>query len=314
MQNELTTSQIQACIEYYLHVLKVKDYSVHTIALKTEHLAMFTSWLNTQKVVDLADVTLDIFERYMGYLRLKKSDNHPDKYLSISTVRCRLTTVRVFLQFLTKRAFISHREVEKFELPSVGLILPKPILSYQDVLRVIKQIPHNTIKGIRDRAMLECFYATGMRRGEMANLDILDVDFSQRQLRIIHGKGKKDRYVPFGNMATTWLIKYLRDTRPVLAKANTVNAFFLNSQGQRCKPSQLSGLMSKYIKKANINKTGACHQYRHAAATHMLDNDADIRHVQELLGHASISTTQLYLHVSKAKLRSVYAKTHPRAT
>ncbi|MFC4698821.1 tyrosine-type recombinase/integrase [Glaciecola siphonariae] len=313
MQNETSSSQFQACIEYYLNVLIINDYSVNTITLKREHLTAFATWLNGQCIDDFADVTLDVFEQYMGYLRFKKSENHPDKYLSVSTVRCRLTSVRVFLRFLTKRSFILHREVEKYELPSVGLVLPKPILSYRDVLRVIKQIPINTIKGLRDRAMLECFYATGMRRGELVNLDIADVDFSQSQLRIIHGKGKKDRYVPFGNMANIWLIKYLSEARPVLARTHTVNAFFLDSNGQRCKPPQLSSLMSKYIKKANINKTGACHQYRHAAATHMLDNDADIRHVQELLGHASISTTQLYLHVSKAKLRAVYAKTHPRA-
>ena len=141
----------------------------------------------------------------------------------------------------------------------------------------------------------------------------MDVDFSQRQLRITMGKGKKDRYVPFGKTAGKWLLKYLRDSRPMLSSLVSGNAFFLNSIGKRFEPSLLSGLMAKYIKKANINKSGACHQYRHAAATHMVDNDADIRHVQEFLGHASISTTQLYLHVSKAKLRSVYSKTHPRA-
>lgn len=257
-------------------------------------------------------VNIDVFENYMAHVRQLRV-TATKQLLAASTIRCRLTTVRVFLRFLTKRGIISNREVDKYELPSLGLPLPKPILSYDDVLRVLKHIPLTTVKGIRDRAIVECFYASGIRRGELVNLNSLDVDFSQQQLRITLGKGKKDRYVPFGKTAAKWLMKYLRNARPSLSNLQSGNAFFLNSLGTRFRPCLLSELMSKYIRKANINKTGACHQYRHAAATHMVDNDADIRHVQEFLGHASISTTQLYLHVSKAKLRSVYAKTHPRA-
>ncbi|WP_371196117.1 tyrosine-type recombinase/integrase [Glaciecola sp. SC05] len=312
MKTNPSSLQINECISFYLNNLLIKDYTMKTIDNKSENLRFFREWLHSQNIQNLQSVDLDVFEDYMAFLRNKKCNNK-DKNLAPSTVRSRLTSVRVFIQFLTKREIVTHREVEKFELPTIGLILPKPILSYEDVLRIIKQIPQNTVKGIRDRAIVECFYASGIRRSELAALNLLDVDFSNYQLRVVQSKNKKDRYAPFGKTAGKWLKKYLRDVRPLYASLCSGNAFFLNTAGMRFGTSNLSSLMSKYIKKANINKTGACHQYRHAAATHMLDNEADIRHVQEFLGHASISTTQLYLHVSKAKLRRVYTKTHPRA-
>lgn len=312
MKSKPTSINIKACIDFYLNSILVKDYSIHTIALKRRHLEIFQAWLATSNIIDISHVDVDVFEQYMAHMKYA-SVSKANKQLAITVMRCRLTSVRVFLKFLTQREVILHREVDKFELPSIGLPLPKPILSFDDVLCVLKQIPLSTIKGIKDRAIVECFYASGIRRGELVKLNLLDVDFSQRQLRITMGKGKKDRYVPFGKTAGKWLLKYLRDARPMLSNLTSGNAFFLNSLGTRFKPCLLSELMSKYIRKANINKSGACHQYRHAAATHMVDNDADIRHVQEFLGHASISTTQLYIHVSKAKLHSVYSKTHPRA-
>ena len=312
MKTNPLSNDMPACIEFYLHSLLIKDFSQHTMALKRRHLTQFNEWLVSNAILDVMSVDIDVFENYMAYVRQLRV-TATKQLLAASTIRCRLTTVRVFLRFLTKRGIVSNREVDKYELPSLGLPLPKPILSYDDVFKVLKQIPLTTVKGIRDRAIVECFYASGIRRGELVNLNLLDIDFSQQQLRITLGKGKKDRYVPFGKTAAKWLLKYLRDARPSLSTLQSGNAFFLNSLGTRFKPCLLSELMAKYIRKANINKTGACHQYRHAAATHMVDNDADIRHVQEFLGHASISTTQLYLHVSKAKLRSVYAKTHPRA-
>lgn len=312
MNTSPKSCDIDACITFYLNSLLVKDFSEHTIALKKRHLTLFQTWLYGANIRDISHVNVDVFEHYMAFVRNARISKGETK-LAITTIRCRLTSVRVFLKFLTTRAIVLHREVDKYELPSIGLPLPKPILSYDDVLCVLKQIPLTTIKGIRDRAIVECFYASGIRRGELVKLNLLDVDFSQRQLRIVMGKGKKDRYVPFGKTASKWLIKYLRDARPMLSSINSGHAFFLNSLGVRFKPCLLSELMSKYIRKANINKSGACHQYRHAAATHMVDNDADIRHVQEFLGHARISTTQLYIHVSKAKLHSVYSKTHPRA-
>jgi integrase/recombinase XerD len=312
MNIEPSSNDITGCVAFYLNSLLVKDYSIHTIALKRRHLTLFQAWLASSGIASVSQVNVTVFEQYMAYVRSTVSSKNKTS-LATTTIRCRLTSVRVFLKFLTQCEIIVHREVEKYELPSIGLPLPKPILSYDDVLCVLKQIPRTTIKGMRDRAIVECFYASGIRRGELVNLDLLDVDFSQRQLRVVRGKGKKDRYVPFGKTAGKWLVKYLRDARPMLSNLGSGNAFFLNSLGTRFKPCLLSELMSKYIRKANINKSGACHQYRHAAATHMVDNDADIRHVQEFLGHASISTTQLYIHVSKAKLHSIYAKTHPRA-
>ncbi|MDC2889326.1 tyrosine-type recombinase/integrase [Psychrosphaera algicola] len=231
-----------------------------------------------------------------------------------TTIRTRATTVKVFLRGLFTKGIIKTNDCEKFELPKAGKALPKSILSVNDVLLIIKQVPIHTFKGIRDRAIIECFYASGIRRNELVNLSLQDIDFSANLIKIVKGKGGHDRFVPIGKTAILWIQKYLRDARPYFADLGSGQILFLNIDGKKFLPSAMSGLMSKYIKRANLNKFGSCHQYRHAAATHMMDNDADIRHVQEFLGHSSISTTQVYVHVSKAKLQRVYSKSHPRAS
>ena len=139
------------------------------------------------------------------------------------------------------------------------------------------------------------------------------MDFEQYQLRIVQGKGFKDRYVPISKTACFWIYRYVKEVRPKFAIKNSGKSLFLANDGKAFRPSQLSELVAKYIKLADIRKGGACNQYRHAAATHMVDRGADIRNVQAFLGHADISTTQIYVHVSLAKLREVYNNTHPSA-
>jgi integrase/recombinase XerD len=218
------------------------------------------------------------------------------------------------IKILHSKQVLLTNATEHFELPKIGRPLPKPILSTKEVKKVLQQAQYYGAKGVRDRAIMETYYAAGIRRTELRQLNLDDIDFEQRQLRVNQGKGCKDRYVPCAKIACLWIYKYLKEVRGTLTNQHSGKTLFLANNGKAFRDSQLSELVAKYIKLSDVRKKGACNQYRHAAATHMVDNGADIRHVQSFLGHADISTTQIYVHVSMTKLREVYDKTHPSAS
>ncbi len=168
--------------------------------------------------------------------------------------------------------------------------------------------------GLRDRAILETLYSTGIRRMEVVNLTVYDLDMERGTLMVRQGKGKKDRMVPIGERAVAWLERYLNDTRPGLVVPPDDATFFLTSSGEPLSPSRLTQLVREYVDAAEIGKRGACHLFRHTMATLMLENGADIRYIQEMLGHAELSTTQIYTRVSIRRLKTVHALTHPGAT
>ena len=257
-------------------------------------------------------MNVDTLDNYQQYLNLfRKASN--GEGLSIGTRRNRLTSVVVFLRTLFNKDILRDNYFEKFELPKLGRRLPKPVLSVNEIQKVLAQTEPFGLRGIRDRAIMETYYAAGIRRFELGNLALNDIDFEQYQLRVNQGKGCKDRYVPIAKLACLAIYRYLKQVRSSLANKHSGDTLFLANNGKPFRPTQLSDLVAKYIKLADIKKAGACNQYRHAAATHMVDNGADIRHVQEFLGHADISTTQVYVHVSLAKLKAVYQSTHPSA-
>ncbi|MFS1523879.1 tyrosine-type recombinase/integrase [Microbulbifer sp. 2304DJ12-6] len=165
--------------------------------------------------------------------------------------------------------------------------------------------------GLRDRAMLELFYGTGIRRMEMANLSVYDLNPGRKTLLVREGKGRKDRLLPVGERVLHWAERYRRQVRPELVSGKDSCYLFLTDQGQPWPINTLTVLVRKYLRQAGLNKSGACHLFRHAMATHMLDNGADIRYIQTMLGHAKISTTQIYTQVSIEKLREVHRATHP---
>ena len=165
--------------------------------------------------------------------------------------------------------------------------------------------------GLRDRAILETLYTTGMRCGELRNLDVYDLSAERAVIAIRQGKGRKDRMVPVGERALAWLEKYLLDVRPELVTHSNETVLFVTQKGHRFGRNHLSYLVRRYIEKAGITKKGSCHLFRHTAATLMLEGGADLRSLQMLLGHARLTTTQLYTHVSIQRLKEVHAKTHP---
>jgi integrase/recombinase XerD len=165
--------------------------------------------------------------------------------------------------------------------------------------------------GIRDRAMLETLYSTGIRRSELTNLEITDLNRERQTLQIRQGKGHKDRVVPLGQRALKWLERYLDEVRPKLLLEQSEKALFLTSYGEGFNPDVVSRMVSKFIKKAEIGRPGSCHLVRHSCATHMLEGGADIRFIQQLLGHEKLETTAIYTQTSIEQLKAVHARTHP---
>jgi integrase/recombinase XerD len=196
-------------------------------------------------------------------------------------------------------------------------------MNVEEVERLLNQADAQTPIGIRDRAMMEVLYSSAMRRGELCNLSHYDIDWERRLLTIRQGKNKKDRIVPIGQRAVDWLFKYLQDVRPELAagkfakrtckrwRRDPTDKLFLSNFGAAMNPVSVSLLMRAYIEAAGIDKRGACHIFRHTAATLMLENGADLRSIQTLLGHENLNTTQIYTHIAIDHLRKVHDATHP---
>jgi integrase/recombinase XerD len=188
--------------------------------------------------------------------------------------------------------------------------LPRALLSIEDIEAILAVADPNTVPGLRDRAMLETLYSTGIRRTELTNLRRYDADLTRLLVFVHEGKGRKDRVVPLGARAAAWLDKYLIESRSQLL-AHEHEALFINDYGEPVTPAWLATRVRRHMELAGIDKPGSCHLFRHACATHMLDNGADIRFIQAMLGHATLSTTERYTHVAIGKLQQIHAATHP---
>ena len=187
------------------------------------------------------------------------------------------------------------------------------MLSVADVEQIMALPDLCTPLGLRDRAMLELLYATGVRRGELVKLALFDLDLERQALMVREGKGLKDRMIPTGERAVLWCERYLQEARPELAREPDNGVLFLTVTGLSIYDQNLSRLVSSYVRDSGIGKPGSCHLFRHTMATLMLEGGADIRYVQQMLGHANIASTQIYTRVSLRKLRAVHAATHPGA-
>ena len=219
--------------------------------------------------------------------------------------------VKMFFKWLIKKRHIPYNPASEMDLPYLPKTLPKNILTPSEVSRILNTIDTTTPIGIRDRAMMETFYSTGIRRLELKNLKIDHINMEQGLLIVAHGKGRKDRFIPIGERAIQWIEKYITDSRPLFARSSDDNTLFIGDYGKALSVSSIGQCMHKIIKQADMGKAGSCHIFRHSMATHMLENGADIRYIQQMLGHAKLTSTQIYTQVSIRKLKEVHEKTHP---
>lgn len=230
-----------------------------------------------------------------------------------STVARKLASIKAFYRFLTAERYIRRNPAEVLEAASRGLHLPK-VLSVQEVERLLDEPNLGTLDGYRDKTMLELLYATGMRVSELVNVPVKNVDMKMQYV-IVMGKGSKERMLPLGRTALHYLEHYLSVVRPQLlhGKPEAAAELFVTGWGGPMTRERFYEIIVAYGKSAGISKRVTPHMLRHSFATHLLNNGTDLRIVQELLGHADISTTQIYTHLDVERLREVYDKTHPRA-
>jgi integrase/recombinase XerD len=228
-----------------------------------------------------------------------------------ATIARRLAALKAFYQFLLRERRINQDPTANLESPKLEKRLPK-VLTVREVERLLAQPDPSQPAGMRDRAMLELLYATGIRVSELVSLSVADVNLEMGYIRC-SGKGAKERIVPLGSLAIQSCKEYLERARLRLVKHESEQALFVNHHGHRLTRQGFWKIVKRYADDARIEKEITPHTLRHSFATHLLENGADLRSVQEMLGHADISTTQIYTHVTKGRLKEVYARTHPRA-
>jgi len=288
--------------------MKIAGYSAHTIDARRVAMRRFITWCVERDLDDPRAITKPILERYQRHLfYYRKADGKP---LTVATQLGCLTPLKTWFKWLARANHILYNPASELDLPRQPQQLPRSLLSVQEVEAILAEAEPKSLIGLRDRAMLETLYSTGLRRMEMVGLARYDVDVTRGLVFVREGKGGRDRVVPLGDRACAWVERYLNEARPELA-LHEVEALFVTDYGEPVNPVFLASKVKRYMEFAGIHKVGACHLFRHACATHMLENGADTRFIQALLGHAKLETTQIYTHVSIEKLKEIHAATHP---
>ena len=311
MSKGLNLRELGECAEFYYKDCLALGESNYTLKTKRLLLAQFINWAQKRGISQLQELDLLVLEEYRRFLNsYRKRNGEP---LDISTQYARLMAVTKFVKTMDYYDVIDGVFAKKFRLPRIPRRLPKDIPTTDDIEQVLKQALIMGRLGLRNRAIIEVFYATGIRRIELVNMNLPDIDFTRQILTVREGKNKNDRNVPIAQRALEWVQRYMKEQRPKLACLSSGEALFLSETGQRIKPHKVTDMVTKCVDRSGIDKKGACHLLRHATATEMLRHGADIRQVQEMLGHSDISSTQIYAHVTIKDLNRVYYETHPAA-
>jgi integrase/recombinase XerD len=300
---------LYALLQDYLAWLRVRNYSESTIAGRELFLCTLIDWCGQRGVIRPGAITKPMLERYQRYLfHYRKKNGDP---LSFSSQYNRIVAIRTWFRWLARQNHIVTNPASDLELPRLEKRLPKAILSVREAETVLAQPDVTDALGLRDRAILETLYSTGIRRMELVRLHVQSVDGERGTLLVRQGKGKKDRMIPIGERAVLWIEKYLADARPKLVCGRDEGVLFLNRLGEAIRVDSLTTTVRGYIERAQIGKAGSCHLFRHTMATLMLENGADIRFIQAMLGHVNLSTTEIYTQVSIKKLKEIHTLTHP---
>jgi integrase/recombinase XerD len=297
-------------VEEFCADMAARGYSERTVGNRRFMLSYLAAWLAERGITRPAEVTRPVLESYQRWLfHYRKSNGDP---LSFRSQSQRLLAVRAFFKWAARQRHVLHNPASEIELPRAERRLPRPALTAAEAELVLAQPDLADPIGIRDRAMLEVLYSTGIRRSELAHLAVTDIDHERATLLVRLGKGKKDRLIPIGERALAWVRRYLAEVRPRLATAGDDDGtLFLSAEGTGFSLDRLTQLSGRYVKASGVPKTGACHLFRHTMATVMLEGGADIRYIQAMLGHAELSTTQIYAQVSVRALQAVHTATHP---
>jgi len=305
---------IENLLDRYRAELSLRNYSPHTIYKQLAALNLLFRFLQEtgqSEVIGLTTAALHDFQRWHFYQPTNRATTRGIAYQNRV-----LAAIKGLFKFLHTENLIARDPAAPLAYAREPQTLPRNVLTPREAKRIIETPDIRTALGYRDRTILEVFYSTGIRKLELMNLTLPDVQLDEELLRINGGKGAKDRVVPLTAVAASFLESYINAIRPQLVRAaradKTSRRLFLSQRGLPIARNTLGGIVEKYARLARIKKRVTCHLWRHSCATHLLQNKANLRHVQEILGHRSLATTERYLHLTITELKAAHVKCHPR--
>ena len=301
---------LTSLIDEYIKSLKVRNLAKRSIKEQTWHLEKFAAFLEQNSTADINGITKETV--YLYQVHLYEFLNNKGMQNSITHQNNMLRTVKLFTRFLREKDYFVSDPAQGIAYAKEPKRLPRGILTPTEARKIMHAPDTSSVIGYRDRTILEILYSSGIRKSELNNLKLNDVDYHDGFLRIIEGKGKKDRIVPIGRIACRYLENYIKSVRPELIKDPYNDYLFLSLKGNRISKNVIWEMIKKYAKKAGIRKNVSTHTFRHTCATAMLKNKADINIIRKLLGHESLNTTQVYTYLSITDLKDVHKKCHPR--
>ena len=291
-------------LKEYLSVLSLeKNLSGNTVSSYKNDISSFINFISIKKIDDPSKITYqDLIDFFKELNEIGLSKTSAARYYS---------SLKGFFKYLFQNNYIQTNPIEKVETPKLSKNLPH-VLTFNEVEKILKQPNIKEKLGLRDKAILELFYACGVRISELINIKISDLFFTEEIIRVL-GKGSKERLIPIGESAIYWITNYLKNSRSLLIKKlKSENYVFLNSRGSKLSRMGVWKIVDRYVREAGINKEVHPHTFRHSFATHLLEGGADLRAVQEMLGHSDISTTQIYTHIDREYIKQVHKEYHPR--
>lgn len=289
--------------EYLSHLKLERNLSENTLASYKNDISAFISFLSGFSISDPSDITADKITSFFKSLKnIGLTSTSAARYFS---------SIKGFLSYLLKNNYITKNPIEKVGSPKLSKKLPA-VLNINEVEQILSKPDVNNNLGLRDKAILELLYACGTRVSELTDLKLSDLFLSDEVIRVF-GKGSKERLIPIGSSAIKWMGEYLHKSRSNIMKiSKSGNFVFLNSRGSKLSRMGVWKIIDRYVKEAGIKKEVHPHTFRHSFATHLLEGGADLRAVQEMLGHADISTTQIYTHIDRDYIKQVHKQFHPR--
>ncbi|MGC9004311.1 MAG: site-specific tyrosine recombinase XerD [bacterium] len=294
--------KIEETIKQYILFLRTeRGLAENTLYSYKNDLKQFLQYLQSKDIDEIEKLNEDLLFSFQSYLKRKFSPR---------SVMRKISALKGLLKFLQREGYIEGGLYEKLEGLTPSKALPQ-VLTLEEIENLLSQPDTSSIYGIRDRALLELLYSSGLRISEASNLRLDDLDLEGEFLRC-RGKGQKERIVPIGQVAKKWLREYITGARFALAKKDT-RWLFLRKGGGKLSRVSMWKIVKKYAKMAGIKKTISPHTLRHSFATHLLEGGADLRSIQEMLGHSSITTTEIYTHISRKHLKEIFKESHPRA-
>ncbi|MEO8232288.1 MAG: site-specific tyrosine recombinase XerD [Ignavibacteriota bacterium] len=289
--------------EYLAHIKLEKNLSQNTVVSYKNDINSFISFLKDLNVDDPSNITSDHIRSFFKTIKeIGLSGSSSARYFS---------SLKGFFLYLLKNKYILKNPIEKITAPKTSKKLPE-VLNIPEIEKILSAPDVEDKLGLRDKAILELFYACGTRVSELINLKVNDLFLEDEIIRVF-GKGSKERLIPIGSSAIKWIGEYLKKSRPLLMKkSKSENILFLNSRGAKLSRMGVWKIIDRYVKESGIKKEVHPHTFRHSFATHLLEGGADLRAVQEMLGHADISTTQIYTHIDRDYIKQVHKQYHPR--